>query len=87
MLKMKRMTETFDMKVFTDSGDYFGDVEDAIVTESKVSGWKVRPGRNSSLSKAYGPVKGVIVSQQIVKAIGDIMIISSAAVTTSNAAE
>ena len=30
MLKMKKITETYDMRVYTDSGDYFGDVEDGI---------------------------------------------------------
>ena len=25
MLKMKKISETFDMRVFTDNGDYFGD--------------------------------------------------------------
>jgi hypothetical protein len=29
MLKMKRVSETFEMKVFTDAGDYFGDVEES----------------------------------------------------------
>jgi hypothetical protein len=38
MLKMKKITETFDMKVFTDSGEYFGDVEEAIVTNTEGEG-------------------------------------------------
>ena len=29
MLKMKKVSETYDLKVFTDAGDYFGDIEDA----------------------------------------------------------
>ena len=29
MLKMKRISETYEMRVFTDTGDYFGDVEEA----------------------------------------------------------
>ena len=36
MLKLKKMTSVYDMKVFTDAGDYFGDVEEAIVTMTKV---------------------------------------------------
>ena len=36
MLKMKRITEAYDMRVYTDTGDYFGDIEEAIVAESKV---------------------------------------------------
>ena len=29
MLKMKKISESYDMKVFTDTGDYFGDIEAA----------------------------------------------------------
>ncbi|MBI4149380.1 PRC-barrel domain-containing protein [Candidatus Woesearchaeota archaeon] len=80
MLKMKRLTETYDMKVFTDSGDYFGDVEESILTTNKIFGWRVRATKNSFLNKVLGSAKGVIVPHQLVKSIGDIMIISKAAV-------
>lgn len=80
MLKMKRITESFDMKVFTDEGDYFGDIEEAMLTQTKVYGWRIRATKNSFLTKVLGTAKGVIVPHQLVKAIGDIMIISKAAV-------
>lgn len=80
MLKMKKISETFNMKVFTDTGDYFGDIEEAILSPSKVYGWRVRATRNSFLTKVLGSAKGVVVPHQLVKAIGDIMIISKAAV-------
>lgn len=80
MLKMKRVSETYDMKVFTDTGDYFGDVEESILATNKVFGWRVRATKNSFLTKVLGSAKGVIVPHQLVKAIGDIIIISKAAV-------
>lgn len=80
MLRMKKIQETYDMKVFTDQGDYFGDIEEAILTSTKVHGWRVRATKNSFLSKVLGSAKGVIVPHQLVKAVGDIMIISKAAV-------
>ena len=80
MLKMKKMTETYDMKVFTDSGDYFGDIEEAMLTPTKVYGWRVRATKNSFLSKVLGSAKGVVVPHQLVKAVGDIMIIARSAV-------
>lgn len=80
MLKMKKISETYDMKVFTDSGDYFGDVEEAILTKTKVFGWRVKATRNSFLSKVLGSAKGVIVPHQLVKSVGDVMIINKAAV-------
>lgn len=80
MLKMKKISEVYDMKVFTDSGDYFGDVEEALLTQTKVYGWRVRSTKNSFLNKVLGSAKGVVVPHQLVKAIGDILIISRAAV-------
>ncbi len=80
MLKMKKVSESYDMKVFTDGGDYFGDVEEAILTKNKVFGWRVKASRNSFLSKILGSAKGVIVPHQLVKSIGDVMIISKAAI-------
>ena len=80
MLKMKKITETYDMKVFTDTGDYFGDVEDGILTTNKVFGWKIKATKNSFLSRVLGSAKGVIVPHQLVKSVGDIIIISRTAV-------
>ena len=84
MLKMKKITSTYDMRVFTDQGDYFGDVEEAIVTSTKIFGWRVRATKNSFLNKVLGGAKGVIVPHQLVKAIGDIMIINKSAVPNYN---
>ena len=80
MLKMKKISETFDMKVFTDDGDYFGDIEESILTKNKVFGWRVRATKGSFLSKVLGSAKGVIVPHQLVKSVGNIMIISKSAV-------
>ncbi len=80
MLRMKRISEVYNMKVFTEDGDYFGDVEEALLSENKVSAWRVRATRNSYLSKVVGNAKGVIVPHQLVKNIGDVMLISRQAV-------
>ena len=80
MLKMKKISETYDMRVFTDAGDYFGDIEESILTQTKIFGWKVRATKNSFLNKVLGSAKGVIVPHQLVKATGDIMIISKTAI-------
>ena len=80
MLKMKKISQTYEMKVFTDTGDYFGDVEESILTQTKIFGWKVKATKNSFLTKVLGSAKGVIVPHQLVKAVGDILIISKTAV-------
>ena len=48
---MKKISETYDMKVFTDNGEYFGDIEESILTQNKVFGWRVRATKNSFLNK------------------------------------
>ena len=87
MLKLRRLSDTYNMKVFTDAGDYFGDIEESILTKTKVFGWRVRATKNSYLSQVLGSAKGVIVPHQLVKSIGDIMIISKAAVPSYNPEE
>lgn len=82
MLRTKRVTESYDMRVFTDTGDYFGDIEEVILTQTKIIGWRVKASRNSVLSKLLGNAKGVVVPHQLVKSVGDVMIISKAAMPT-----
>ena len=84
MLKLRKMTSVYDMKVFTDTGDYFGDVEESILTSNKIFGWKVKATKTSFLAKVLGSAKGVIVPHQLVKSVGDVMIISKAAVPSYN---
>jgi len=85
MLKMKRVSEVYELRVFTDGGDYFGDVEECILQANRVFGWKVKATKNSFLSKVLGSAKGVIVPHQLVKAIGDVLVISKSAVPTGGA--
>ncbi len=79
-MRVKKVGDAVGMKVYTDSGDYFGDVEEAILAGNKVSGWRIKATRNSFLTKILSGARGVIVPHQLVKAVGDIMIISKNAV-------
>lgn len=79
MLNFKQISDVYDMKVFTDTGELCGNIEEAIMTLNKVFGWRVKSTRGSSLSRVIGGAKGVIVPHQLVKSIGDIMIISKSA--------
>jgi sporulation protein YlmC with PRC-barrel domain len=80
MLKLKEVSKCYGLKVFTDVGEYFGDIEEVIVQNNKVFGWKIKATRESYLNKTIAGAKGVIVPHQLVKAAGDVMIISKAAV-------
>jgi sporulation protein YlmC with PRC-barrel domain len=79
MLRMKKLSEIYGMKVYTDEGDYFGDIEEAVLSQTKVNSWRVRAMRGSLLSKVLGTAKGVIVPHGLVKSIGDVMVISRSA--------
>ena len=82
MLKTKRVTEVYDLRVFTDDGNYFGDVEESIVSSNKLFGWRIKSTKGSYLSKVLGGAKGVIVPHQLVKAIDNVMLISKTAIPT-----
>jgi len=80
MLKLKRISGVYDMKVYTDGGEYFGDVEELVLTKTKVSMWRIRATKNSFLSSVLGGAKGVLVPHNLVRSIGDIVIISRSAI-------
>lgn len=80
MIKSRSLTSVFNTPVYTDDGEYFGDVEEAILVSNKVHGWRVRATRHSSLGRILTGAKGVVIPHQLVKAVGDIVIISKAAI-------
>ena len=80
MLKVKEIKDMYDMRVFTDAGDYFGDIEESLLTDNKIFGWKIKATKSSFLNKILGGAKGVIVPHQMVRAVGDIMIINKTAI-------
>ena len=57
MLKTKRVTEIYDLRVFTDDGNYFGDVEESIISSNKLFGWRIKASKGSYLSKVLGGLK------------------------------
>lgn len=80
MLKIRRLKGTIGAKVFTDAGDYFGEIEEVNLMNNKVDGWRVRVARDSNLAPFLGGAKGLIIPHQFVKAMGDVVVVSKAAV-------
>ena len=76
-LKLKNVSKTYGLKVYTDSGSYFGDVAEAIVQDNRVVGWRVKAGQSSNLSKIIKGARGAIIQHNLVRAIDDVMIISN----------
>jgi len=87
MLKMKSLKEVQGKKVYTEQGDYFGDIEEAFIQNNKVYGWKIKSTQTSLLAKVMTGAKGVIIPHPLINSIGDIMIISKSAMPTTNSEE
>ena len=73
-MRVKKITDVIGTKVYTDSGDFFGEIEEANLSENKVDGWRIRVG--GSVLNLLGGARGVIIPHKFVKAISDIFIIN-----------
>ena len=76
-MRIKKVTDVIGTKVYTDSGDFFGEVEEANLQENKVDGWRIRVG--GSITSLIGGARGVIIPHQFIRAISDIVIINKSA--------
>lgn len=80
MLKIQKISEVLRKRVYTDNGDFFGEVEEVNLFENKIDGWRIRVG--SGMNALLGGARGIIIPHQFVKAIGDVMVISKASLPT-----
>jgi len=87
MLRIKRLSEVVGRKVYTDSGDLFGIVEEVNLVENKIDGWRIVVSRDSGMIEILGGARGIIVPHQFIKAIGDIIIINRNAVPVQSEEE
>lgn len=71
---VKKLSEVIGLKVYTDSGEYFGEIEEANIHDNKVEGWRIRVLGN--MSALMSGARGVIIPHQFVRAINDIFIIN-----------
>ena len=81
-MRIKKITEVIGTKVYTDSGDFFGEIEEANLHENKVEGWRIKV--SGSVLSLIGGARGVIIPHQFVKAISDIFIINNSALPSSD---
>ena len=84
MLKIKKISEVLRLKVYTDSGEFFGEIEEANLVENKIDGWRIRI--TGGISSIIGGARGVIIPHQFVKAISDVFIINRGALPSQEAA-
>ncbi len=83
-LNVRKISETTRSKVYTEDGYFLGEVEDAIISDNKIYGWKIRV-LDPDLSRRG--IKGLIVPHQLVKAMGQIWIISKAVYSVKSSTE
>jgi len=76
-MRVKKISDVIGSKVYTDSGDYFGEIEEANLHENKVDGWRIKVG--GSIMSLIGGARGVIIPHQFVRAISDVFIINKSA--------
>tara|TARA_Y100000310_G_C20548882_1_gene747014 strand:- start:857 stop:1135 length:279 start_codon:yes stop_codon:yes gene_type:complete len=76
-MRIKKVTDVVGQKVYTDSGDYFGEIEEANISDNKVEGWRIKVG--GSVISLIGGARGVIIPHAFVKAISDVFIINKTA--------
>lgn len=86
-LQLKNMVDVYGMKVFTDDGLYFGDVEEVILADNRIERWRIKSTRGSFLDKMVGSARGVLVPHQLIRAVGEIVIMSKAAIPTPEVEE
>ncbi len=77
MLRIKRISEVIGKRVYTDSGDFFGEIEEVNLAENKIDGWRIKV--SGQIINLLGGARGVIIPHQFVKAVGDIFIVSKSA--------
>ena len=74
MLRIKKISAMIGKRVFTDTGDFFGEVEEAILAENKIDSWRIRVSR--PMARNLNGARGVIIPHQFVKAIGDVIVVN-----------
>ena len=84
VLNIRKISETTRSKVYTEDGYFLGEVEDAIISDNKIYGWKIKV-LDPDLSKKG--IRGIIAPHQLVKAMGQIWIISKAVYSVRSTSE
>ncbi len=82
-MRVKKITDVVGLKVYTDSGEFFGEIEEVNLVDNKVDGWRIKVG--GPVTSLIGGARGVIIPHQFVKAIGDVFVINKGALPSQEA--
>jgi len=72
-MEIKKISEISGLRVYTDSGNFVGEVVEANLADNKIDGWKIRAA--GGVVSLIGGAKGLIVPHQFVRAIGDVFVV------------
>ncbi len=81
-MQVKKISEVIGTKVYTDSGNFFGEIEEVNLQENKIDGWRIKVGGN--VVSLIGGARGVIIPHHFVKAIGDVFVINKTALPSQD---
>lgn len=81
-MQIKKISEIIGKKVYTDSGNFFGEIEEVNLQENKIDGWRIKVG--GSVVSLIGGARGVIIPHHFVKAIDNIFIINKNALPSQD---
>ncbi|MBI2044154.1 PRC-barrel domain-containing protein [Candidatus Pacearchaeota archaeon] len=76
-MQVRKMSEIMGLRVYTDSGAYFGEVEEANLSNNKVDSWRIKV--SGGVTSLIGGARGVVIPHRFVRAVSDIFIINRAA--------
>jgi hypothetical protein len=63
-MRIEKVTGVVGKKVYTDGGDYFGEIEEVNLFENKIDGWRIRVGTH--LMSVLGGARGVIFPKVVI---------------------
>jgi sporulation protein YlmC with PRC-barrel domain len=73
-MKIKKISEVLGKNVFTDAGDFIGQIEEANLVDNRIEGWRIRVV--GQVSNMIGGARGLIAPHSFVKSIGDVFVMS-----------
>jgi sporulation protein YlmC with PRC-barrel domain len=80
-MKIRKISEVLGKRVFVDSGEFFGLVEEVNLFENRIDGWRIKV--SGPVTSVIGGARGVIIPHQYVKAISDVFIINRGALPST----
>ena len=67
MLRIKRLSEVVGRRVYTDTGDLFGLIEEVNLVDNKIDGWRIVVSRESGMVQVLGGQEELLYLTSLLK--------------------